>query len=50
MPVGSSDFADDYYSLDDTAGDFAVAHLSLARDEQKLIPYIKVAMGGGVIE
>jgi glucosylceramidase len=31
-------------SLDDTAGDFGIAHLSLARDERKLIPYIRAAM------
>ena len=44
MPIGSSDFADSYYSLDDTAGDFAMAELNLDRDNQKLIPYIKAAM------
>ena len=44
MPVGSSDFADSYYSLDDTAGDLAVGHLNLTRDNGKLIPFIKAAM------
>ena len=41
MPIGSSDFADNYYSLDDTDGDLAMANLSLARDQQKLLPYAK---------
>ena len=44
MPIGSSDFSDSYYSLDDTAGDLAMSNLSLARDEQKLLPFIKAAM------
>ena len=44
MPIGSSDFSDSYYSLDDTAGDLSMRNLSLARDEQKLLPFIKAAM------
>ena len=44
MPIGSSDFSDSYYSLDDTAGDLSMSKLSLARDEQKLLPFIKAAM------
>jgi glucosylceramidase len=44
MPIGSSDFADNYYSLDDTSADFQIQNLSLARDREKLIPYIKAAM------
>merc|ERR1719272_2315025 len=44
MPIGSSDFSDSYYSLDDTAGDLSMSKLSLARDEEKLIPFIKAAM------
>eukprot|EP00729_Bicosta_minor_P025610 gene25610-13212_t len=43
-PIGSSDFADSYYSLDDVAGDLSMSKLSLARDEEKLIPFIKAAM------
>jgi glucosylceramidase len=43
MPVGSSDFADSYYSLDDSAGDLALANLSLARDREKLLPFIHAA-------
>ena len=44
MPVGASDFAMDYYSLDDTPGDYAMAHFSDDRDQEKLIPYVKAAM------
>jgi len=44
MPIGSSDFAMGYYSLDDNAGDYAMTHFSIDRDKQRLIPYIKAAM------
>ena len=44
MPIGSSDFADNYYSLDDNPGDFAIDKLSLARDNERLLPFIKAAM------
>jgi hypothetical protein len=44
MPIGSSDFSDSYYSLDDSAGDLSMSNLSLARDEEKLLPFIKAAM------
>jgi glucosylceramidase len=44
MPIGASDFAMGYYSLDDTPGDYAMAHFSIDRDRQRLIPYIKAAM------
>lgn len=44
MPIGASDFADSYYSLDDTVGDLAITNLTLARDEEKLLPYIRAAM------
>jgi glucosylceramidase len=44
MPMGASDFAMDYYSLNDHAGDYAMEHFSIERDRQRLIPYIKAAM------
>lgn len=44
MPIGSSDFADSYYSLEDSPGDITMQSLSLDRDRQKLIPYIEAAM------
>jgi glucosylceramidase len=44
MPVGANDFARDYYSLDDSAGDFEMKYFSIDRDKEMLIPYIKAAM------
>jgi glucosylceramidase len=43
MPIGSNDFADSYYSLDDVSGDTGMTSLSLHRDSTKLIPFIKAA-------
>lgn len=44
IPIGSSDFALDWYSLDETPGDLDLKNFSIARDEKSLIPYIKAAM------
>lgn len=44
IPIGSSDFATNAYSLDDTPGDLTLTNFSIARDQQLLIPYIKAAM------
>jgi glucosylceramidase len=44
IPMGASDYAMSWYTLDDTAGDYTMDHFSIARDEQKLIPYIKAAL------
>ena len=41
MPIGSNDFADSYYSLNDVANDTAMTSLSLHRDSTKLIPFIR---------
>ena len=43
MPVGANDFARDWYSYDETPGDFAMAHFSIANDRATLIPFIKQA-------
>ena len=43
-PIGASDYAITPYSLDDAPGDYAMEHFSIARDREKLIPYIKAAM------
>jgi glucosylceramidase len=43
MPIGSNDFADSYYSLDDVAGDNSMTNFSLKRDSTKLIPFIRAA-------
>lgn len=44
MPIGANDYARDYYSLDDSVGDFEMKYFSIARDKEMLIPYIKEAM------
>eukprot|EP00040_Diaphanoeca_grandis_P014905 m.75733 g.75733 ORF g.75733 m.75733 type:complete len:865 (-) comp24821_c0_seq1:52-2646(-) len=44
MPIGSSDFATGYYSLNDVVGDYEMEYLSLDRDRKRLIPFIKEAM------
>ena len=44
IPIGASDFALDYYSLDDTPGDYDLKNFSLERDRQHLLPFIKAAM------
>ena len=44
MPIGASDYATNWYSLDETPGDFELNHFSLDRDRTILIPYIKAAM------
>jgi glucosylceramidase len=43
-PIGSSDYAISLYSLDETPGDYEMKKFSIARDREKLIPYIKAAM------
>jgi glucosylceramidase len=44
MPIGSNDYAMDYYSLNDVADDFTMKYFSIERDKKYLIPYIKAAM------
>jgi len=44
LPIGSSDFALDWYSLDETSGDYDLKDFSIARDKKYLIPYVKAAM------
>ena len=44
MPIGASDYATNWYSLDDTPGDFELKSFSLDRDRTLLLPYIKSAM------
>jgi glucosylceramidase len=44
LPLGGSDYAKDWYTLDDTAGDYSMDKFSIARDKQKLIPFIKAAL------
>jgi glucosylceramidase len=44
LPLGASDYSMSWYTLDDTAGDYAMANFSIERDKQKLIPFIKAAL------
>ena len=42
-PVGANDFARQWYSYDETPGDFDLKHFSIANDRETLIPFIKAA-------
>jgi glucosylceramidase len=44
VPVGSSDYGLDRYTLNETDGDYAMASFSIDRDKRDLIPYIKAAL------
>ena len=44
MGIGANDFDLDYYSLDDTDGDFELKDFSIDRDKENLTPMIKWAM------
>lgn len=43
MPVGANDFSRDWYSYDETPGDFALADFSIDNDQETLIPFIRAA-------
>ena len=45
MPVGANDFSRDWYSYDETDGDFALERFSIANDLETLVPFIKSAQG-----
>jgi glucosylceramidase len=44
LPLGASDYSTSWYTLDETAGDYAMEKFSIERDKQKLIPFIKAAL------
>ncbi|MGD0839232.1 MAG: glycoside hydrolase family 30 protein [Polyangia bacterium] len=44
VPMGASDYAMSWYTLDDGAADYAMNNFSISRDQQMLIPYIKAAL------
>lgn len=44
MPIGANDYARDWYSLNETPGDFEMINFNLDRDKTTLIPYIKEAL------
>lgn len=43
FPIGASDYASGFYSLNETDGDFNMTNFSIARDKNCLIPYIQKA-------
>jgi glucosylceramidase len=43
MPVGANDFALDWYSYNETEGDFGMENFSVGNDRNTLIPFIKSA-------
>jgi glucosylceramidase len=44
IPLGGSDYSMSWYTLDDTSGDYTMDKFSIARDKEKLIPFIKEAL------
>ena len=44
MPLGANDFSRDWYSFDETPGDFALEHFSIANDLETLVPFIRQAL------
>ncbi len=44
LPIGASDYSMDWYTLNETANDYSMTNFSIARDREKLIPYIKAAL------
>lgn len=44
MPIGANDFSRDWYSYNETQGDFDMKNFSIANDEATLIPFIKSAL------
>jgi glucosylceramidase len=43
LPIGASDYALSWYSHADVPGDYALAHHSIARDREWLLPYVHAA-------
>ncbi|MDR0743265.1 MAG: beta-glycosidase [Tannerella sp.] len=43
MPLGANDFSRDWYSYNETDGDFEMINFSIANDRETLIPFIKAA-------
>lgn len=43
MPIGANDYAVNWYSHNETPGDYEMENFSIDRDRQRLIPYIRAA-------
>lgn len=44
IPIGANDYALSRYSLAEAPGDYAMTNFSIARDRERLIPYIEAAL------
>lgn len=44
IPMGANDFAREWYSCNETEGDFEMKHFTIERDRQIMIPYVKAAL------
>jgi glucosylceramidase len=44
MPVGANDFSRDWYSYNETDGDFEMKNFSIDNDKETLVPFIKNAL------
>ncbi|MDF2988211.1 MAG: glycosyl hydrolase [Eubacterium sp.] len=44
IPIGASDYAESWYSLNESEGDYEMKNFSIERDRKYLIPYIKEAL------
>jgi glucosylceramidase len=44
IPLGASDYSTSWYTLAETAGDYAMDKFSIERDRKSLIPFIKAAL------
>lgn len=44
MPIGANDYAVNWYSLNETDGDFEMKNFNIERDKTILIPYLKAAL------
>ncbi len=50
LPIGASDYAESWYSHNETADDFAMESFSIDRDRQALLPYIEAARAASARE
>lgn len=44
LPIGANDYSFDWYSMDETPGDYDLRSFSIERDKRALIPYIRQAL------
>lgn len=44
LPIGASDYAESWYSHNETEGDYEMKHFSIERDRKYLLPYIQEAL------